>query len=102
MVHRHAHWIHRHGGVHHYALDDFYAFKSKNTFATDKKLVYSALALWSVPFALFLVLSIKRSIGLHWVIGFVPFFMIWAAYRLHTEHLQKSIKWTIYLSIPHF
>ncbi|MDO4969822.1 MAG: hypothetical protein Q4E66_10265, partial [Comamonadaceae bacterium] len=70
----------------------FYAFKSKNTFATDKKLVYSALALWSVPFALFLVLSIKRSIGLHWVIGFVPFFMIWAAYRLHTEHLQKSIK----------
>lgn len=80
----------------------FYAFKSKKTFATDKKLVYSALALWSVPFALFLVLSIKRSIGLHWVIGFVPFFMIWAAYRLHTEHLQKSIKWTIYLSIPHF
>ena len=73
----------------------FYAFKSKKTFATDKKLVYSALTLWSVPFALFLVLSIKRSIGLHWVIGFVPFFMIWAAYRLHTEHLQKSIKWTI-------
>ena len=71
----------------------FYAFKSKKTFATDKKLVYSALTLWSVPFALFLVLSIKRSIGLHWVIGFVPFFMIWAAYRLHTEHLQKSIKW---------
>lgn len=80
----------------------FYAFKNKNTHAIDKKLIYSALALWSIPFALFLIISIKRSIGLHWVMGFVPFFMVWAGYRLQAAQLHKSIKWTIYLSIPHF
>ena len=61
----------------------------------------AATALWLFPVALFAVISLKRTIGLHWVLGFVPLFVIWAGLRLDTRALRTSFKATLALSLPH-
>ncbi len=54
------------------------------------------------PLVVLLVVSFKRPIGLHWVLGFVPLFMVWAGMaRYSADQLSKFFKWTIYLSLPH-
>jgi 4-amino-4-deoxy-L-arabinose transferase-like glycosyltransferase len=57
--------------------------------------------LWLFPILLFVVLSLRRSIGLHWVLGFVPLFMLWAGLQLQARPLRRSLKWTLALSLPH-
>ena len=61
----------------------------------------AATALWLFPVALFAVISLKRTIGLHWVLGFVPLFIVWAGLRLDTRALRTSFKATLALSLPH-
>jgi len=61
----------------------------------------AATALWLFPVALFAVISLKRTIGLHWVLGFVPLFIVWAGLRLDTRALRTSFKATTALSVPH-
>ena len=42
-----------------------------------------------VPFALFAVLSLVKQIGLHWLLSFVPFALIWLGLRLAPERLKN-------------
>ncbi|MEN9384146.1 MAG: hypothetical protein RL323_1289 [Pseudomonadota bacterium] len=59
------------------------------------------LYLWAVPVAVFAALAFRRTIGLHWVLGFVPVFMVWASCRVDAVRLSKIWRWTLVLSIPH-
>ncbi|MBS3998730.1 MAG: glycosyltransferase family 39 protein [Hydrogenophaga sp.] len=57
--------------------------------------------LWLFPILLFAFLSLGRSIGLHWVLGFVPLFVLWAGLRVDACALHTSLKATLTLSLPH-
>jgi hypothetical protein len=57
--------------------------------------------LWLFPLLLFAALSTHRTIGLHWVLGFVPLFVAWAGLRLDARALRRSLGWTVALSVPH-
>ncbi len=57
--------------------------------------------LWGVPFALLAVVALRRGVGLHWVLGFVPAFVLWAGLRVAPEGLARSLRWTGWLSLPH-
>jgi len=61
----------------------------------------AATALWLFPLLLFAVISLQRTIGLHWVLGFVPLFIVWAGLRLDTRALRTSYRATLALSLPH-
>ncbi|WP_137918222.1 glycosyltransferase family 39 protein [Hydrogenophaga sp. 2FB] len=57
--------------------------------------------LWLFPLIVFALLSTRRTIGLHWVLGFVPVFVVWAGLRLEARPLRRSLVWTVALSVPH-
>jgi 4-amino-4-deoxy-L-arabinose transferase-like glycosyltransferase len=57
--------------------------------------------LWVFPLLVFAWLSLRRSIGLHWVLGFVPLFVLWAGLALPAPALRRSWHWTLLLSVPH-
>lgn len=57
--------------------------------------------LWLFPLLAFTLLSLRRSVGLHWVLGFVPLFVLWCALRLEPAVLRRSWRWTLGLSLPH-
>jgi 4-amino-4-deoxy-L-arabinose transferase-like glycosyltransferase len=59
------------------------------------------LYLWAVPVAVFALLALRRTIGLHWVLGFVPVFVVWAASRVDAERLARVWRWTLALSGLH-
>ncbi len=59
------------------------------------------LYLWLVPAVVFAVLALRRSIGLHWVLGFVPVFVVWAVCRTDAANLRRVWRWTLALSVPH-
>lgn len=61
----------------------------------------AATALWLFPIALFAFISFKRTIGLHWVLGFVPLFVVWAGLRVPVRGLRTSYEATLALSLPH-
>jgi len=58
-------------------------------------------ALWLFPVLLFVFVSLKRSVGLHWVLGFVPLFVLWVGLRVDARALRRSFKATLALSAPH-
>jgi hypothetical protein len=49
----------------------------------------SLLVLTAVPLLLFALLSLVKSIGLHWVLAFVPFALMLATRRLTSRGVQK-------------
>lgn len=57
--------------------------------------------LWAFPLLVFAVLGLRRSIGLHWVLGFVPVFVLWLALRLDPATLRRAWRWNLALSLPH-
>ena len=61
----------------------------------------AATALWLFPVALFAFISLGRTIGLHWVLGFVPLFVVWAGLRVNARALRTSFRATLALSLPH-
>lgn len=64
---------------------------------------YGAITvLFLVPFALFLVLSTKKTVGLHWVLGFMPFVFLFAGLVSNPDQLRKYFRWTVLFSVPHF
>ncbi len=60
-----------------------------------------ALWLWCVPLAIFGLISLRREIGLHWVLGFVPMFLVWASLRISSIRLHKAIRYSLWLNLPH-
>ena len=43
----------------------------------------------AVPFALFAVMALAKTVGLHWLLGFVPLVLLWLALRLPQSTLPK-------------
>jgi Dolichyl-phosphate-mannose-protein mannosyltransferase len=54
-----------------------------------------AFVLFATPFVVFLAVSFLRQVGLHWVLGFVPMYMAWVAWRLDAIQLKKCFRWTV-------
>jgi hypothetical protein len=57
--------------------------------------------IWVVPLALFALLSLVKQIGLHWLLSFVPFFVVAAALVLSAAQLKKSVVYLFALSAIH-
>jgi len=57
--------------------------------------------LWIFPFVVFALLATRRTIGLHWVLGFVPVFVVWAGLRCEVRPLRRLLGYTAALSLPH-
>ncbi|RJP71727.1 MAG: hypothetical protein C4535_01900 [Comamonadaceae bacterium] len=57
--------------------------------------------LWLFPLIVFALLATRRTIGLHWVLGFVPLFVLWVGLRLDARPLRSALNWTVALSLPH-
>lgn len=47
--------------------------------------------MFAFPFGFFAVLSLVKQIGLHWMLGFVPFFFVLAGWTLSREQLRRSV-----------
>jgi len=47
--------------------------------------------IFAFPFGFFAVLSLVKQIGLHWMLGFVPFFFVLAGWTLSREQLRRSV-----------
>ncbi len=54
-----------------------------------------------VPFALFAVLSLVKQIGLHWLLSFVPFALIWLGLRLVPETLERLARFFAGFALLH-
>lgn len=59
------------------------------------------ITLFVMPFALFLLLSAKKNIGLHWVLGFMPFLFMYAGMVISIPTLRKHVRFNAWLSAPH-
>jgi hypothetical protein len=59
------------------------------------------LLAFAVPLAVFAALSLVRSVGLHWVLAFVPFFFMAAALTLRSEQLKASVRYLVVFSLLH-
>lgn len=59
------------------------------------------VTLFVLPFLLFFLLSTKKNIGLHWVLGFLPFLFIYAGMVITSPALQKYVRWNAWLAVPH-
>ena len=60
------------------------------------------LVLWAFPLLVFTLFALRRSVGLHWVLGFVPLFVVWAAWRVEAGGAWRRVwRWTLWLSLPH-
>lgn len=57
--------------------------------------------LFVVPFVLFLLLSFYKTIGLHWVLAFLPFVFLFAALRMDDAALLRHRRWVLWLGVPH-
>ncbi len=57
--------------------------------------------LFVVPFTLFLALSFYKTIGLHWVLAFLPFVFLFAGLQLEDATLQRHRRWVLWLGLPH-
>ncbi len=58
--------------------------------------------LFLVPLSIFLLLSGLKTIGLHWVLGFMPFVFLFAGSVASPAELRRYLKWTAWFSVPHF
>ena len=47
--------------------------------------------MFAFPFGFFAVLSLVKQVGLHWMLGFVPFFFVLAGSLLSREQLRASV-----------
>ncbi|MBI5110237.1 MAG: glycosyltransferase family 39 protein [Rhodocyclales bacterium] len=65
------------------------ALKNRRSVSADSCLPPSLGTLAWLPFLLFALLSGVKQIGLHWLLSFVPFTLIWLTLRLQPATLQK-------------
>lgn len=57
--------------------------------------------MFAAPLAVFLLLSFKKVIGLHWALAFYPFMYVAAFFALSEEDLVKSLKFMLVFSLLH-
>jgi hypothetical protein len=63
---------------------------------TAQRSVEASTALWLavIPCCLFAVMSLTRSVGLHWPVSFIPFVFVLAAIALPQDVLRRLVKWS--------
>ena len=61
----------------------------------------TALWLTIVPLGLFAVMSLTRSVGLHWLVSFIPFLIVLAAIALPPTVLARLVKWSAAFAALH-
>jgi hypothetical protein len=54
-----------------------------------------------VSFLFFFIISLRKSVGLHWVLAFLPFMILAASLWLSREQLAGYVKWTLVFSVLH-
>ncbi len=59
------------------------------------------LTLITVSFLFFFIISLRKSVGLHWVLAFLPFMILAASLWLSREQLAGYLKWTLVFSVLH-
>jgi 4-amino-4-deoxy-L-arabinose transferase-like glycosyltransferase len=57
--------------------------------------------LGAIPCALFAAMSLTRSVGLHWPVSFMPFFIVLAALSLPQPALSRLVKWSAVFAALH-
>lgn len=48
-----------------------------------------------------LVLSTRKTVGLHWVLGFMPFVFLLIGAVSDVATLRRYFRWTVWFSLPH-
>jgi len=81
----------------------WYGFKqSKHNF---KEFIHKPLGvflgLFVIPLALFLLLSLFKKIGLHWLLSFYPFLFVAVGYMFSAKQLVSSLKFIFIFSLLH-
>jgi len=61
----------------------------------------AAFWLMLVPLTLFGLMSLWRSVGLHWLVSFVPLLAVLAAIALPQGSLARLVKWSAVLAVVH-
>jgi hypothetical protein len=61
----------------------------------------SMATLAGVPLVLFALLSGPKTIGLHWLLSFIPLAMLWFGLRASSEVLVPVLKWAIGIAAAH-
>jgi hypothetical protein len=81
----------------------YYLFKCRTRFRQQIQREHFALFVWLfvLPMAAFALLSLKKTIGLHWVLAFYPFFYILLPLLLSRDELLKSLKFMAWFSAAH-
>lgn len=59
------------------------------------------ITLIAVSFVFFFLISLKKSVGLHWVLAFLPFMVLAASLWIGKKELATCLKWTLAFSILH-
>jgi len=81
----------------------YYLFKHRARFGQEIMLGQNKLfaCLFLLPMAVFALLSLKKTIGLHWVLAFYPFLYLLMPRFLSREELSKTLKFMAWLSAAH-
>jgi hypothetical protein len=81
----------------------YYLFKHRAGFRQQIKLDHNKLFAWLflLPMAVFVLLSIKKTIGLHWVLAFYPFLYLLLPMLLSRDELLKTLKFMAWFSAAH-
>ena len=57
--------------------------------------------LFLTAFTLMLIVSTRKVVGLHWVLGFVPFAFLFVGAVTEARDLRKYVRWTLWFAAPH-
>jgi len=81
----------------------YYLFKHRaalrHKIKRDHQLLFACAFL--LPMAAFMLLSMKKTIGLHWVLAFYPFLFLLLPLYLSRDELLKSLKFMAWFSAAH-
>ncbi len=81
----------------------YYLYKHRSEFRQKIKRDHFKLFayVFLLPMTAFAILSLKKIIGLHWVLAFYPFFYLLLYLFLSRDELLKSLKFMAWLSVAH-
>ena len=81
----------------------YYLFKHRAEFRQKIKRDHFRLFayVFLLPMAVFALLSLKKVIGLHWVLAFYPFLYVLLHLFLSREELVKSVNFMVWFSVAH-
>jgi hypothetical protein len=84
-----------------YVLSPWLCWEIKKYFSLRFSFSGLMTALWAVPFFVFLLVSFRREVGLHWVLSFVPIFVLWVALMLPETAWPRLVRLTCFFSLGH-